>query len=79
PLAFSPNGDGFNDLWNIRAELNADCSLSIFDGRGRRIFENKGENWDGTYQGKSVPDGTYYFVYGCPDQKPLTGSVLVFK
>ncbi|MEO5603240.1 MAG: FG-GAP-like repeat-containing protein [Cyclobacteriaceae bacterium] len=79
PLAFSPNGDGFNDLWNIRAENNADCSLSVFDGRGRRIFENKGENWDGTYQGKSVPDGTYYFVYGCPDQKPLTGSVLVFK
>lgn len=79
PPAFSPNGDGFNDLWNIRAETNPDCSLSIFDGRGRRIFENRGENWDGTYQGKAVPDGTYYYVYGCPDEKPLTGSILVFK
>lgn len=79
PVAFSPNGDGQNDIWNVRAESNPDCVLSIFDGRGRRIFEDSGENWDGTYQGNPVPDGTYYYVYGCPDQKPLTGSVLVFK
>jgi gliding motility-associated-like protein len=79
PPAFSPNGDGQNDIWNVRAETNPNCILSIFDGRGRRIFENSGENWDGTYLGKAVPDGTYYYVYGCPDQKPLTGSVLVFK
>ncbi|MGC1242307.1 MAG: FG-GAP-like repeat-containing protein [Chryseosolibacter sp.] len=79
PVAFSPNGDGQNDLWNVRAESNPDCILSVFDGRGRRIFENSGKNWDGTYQGQPVPDGTYYYVYGCPDQKPLTGSVLVFK
>lgn len=79
PVAFSPNGDGQNDIWNVRAESNPDCILSIFDGRGRRIFEDSGENWDGTFQGQPVPDGTYFYVYGCPDQKPLTGSVLVFK
>lgn len=79
PPAFSPNGDGQNDLWNVRAESNPDCILSIFDGRGRRIFEKSGENWDGTYQGQAVPDGTYYYVYGCPDEKPVTGSVLVFR
>ena len=79
PPAFSPNGDGFYDIWDIRAETQPDCILSIFDGRGRRVFENSGQNWDGTYQGKPVPDGTYFYVYGCPDQKPVTGSVLVFK
>lgn len=79
PPAFSPNGDGFHDIWNIRAESSPDCTLSIFDGRGRRVFESTGQNWDGTYQGNPVPDGTYYFVYGCPDRKPVTGSVLVFK
>ena len=79
PPAFSPNGDGFYDIWEIRAESQPDCTLSIFDGRGRRIFENSGQNWDGMYQGKPVPDGTYYYVFGCPDQKPVTGSVLVFK
>jgi len=79
PPAFSPNGDEFNPTWNIRAESNPDCILTIFDGRGMRIFEKGGENWDGTYQGNVVPEGTYYYVYSCPDQKPLTGSVLVFK
>lgn len=79
PPAFSPNGDGFYDIWNIRAETQPDCLLNIFDGRGRRIFEGSGQNWDGMYQGKPVPDGTYFYVFGCPDQKPVTGSVLVFK
>ena len=79
PPAFSPNGDGFYDIWNIRAESQPDCMLNIFDGRGRRVFQARGQNWDGLYEGKPVPDGTYYYVYGCPDQKPLTGSVLVFK
>jgi gliding motility-associated-like protein len=79
PVAFSPNGDGQNEIWDIQAQSNPDCMLSIFDGRGRRIFEGQGENWDGTYDGKSVPEGTYYFVYGCPDRKPLTGSVLLFR
>lgn len=79
PPAFSPNGDGQNDFWDVRAETNLDCILSIFDGRGRRIFENSGKNWDGIYRGNAVPEGTYYYVYGCPGQKPLTGSVLIFK
>jgi gliding motility-associated-like protein len=79
PAAFSPNGNGQNDVWDVRAENNPDCILSIFDGRGRRIFENSGENWDGTYRGQAVPEGTYYYVYGCPDRKPLTGSVLIFR
>lgn len=79
PPAFSPNGDGFYDIWDIRAESQPDCILSIFDGRGRRVFQNSGRNWDGMYQGKPVPDGTYYYVYGCPNAKPLSGSVLVFK
>jgi gliding motility-associated-like protein len=79
PAAFSPNGDGENEFWNIKAETIPDCTVSIFDGRGRRVFEKKGENWDGTYNGTPVPDGTYYYVLGCPSQKPVTGTVLVFR
>ncbi|MFZ6010317.1 MAG: FG-GAP-like repeat-containing protein [Bacteroidota bacterium] len=79
---FSPNGDGANELWAIEgAEVYPDCVLAVFDGRGRRVFEKKGYNsdWDGTYQGKPVPQGTYFFVFGCPDKKPVTGSVLIFR
>lgn len=79
PAAFSPNNDGISDTWNIRAQDKPDCVLSVFDARGRRVFEAKGENWDGTYQGKAVPVGTYYYVFGCPSEKAITGSVLIMK
>jgi gliding motility-associated-like protein len=78
PLAFSPNGDGDNEVWEITGN-DPDCLMTIFDGRGRRIFEKKSENWDGTFDGKPVPEGTYYYVYGCPNAKPVTGTVLVFR
>jgi gliding motility-associated-like protein len=79
PLAFSPNGDGQNDFWDIRAQSNPDCTITIFDGRGSRLFEGKGQNWDGMYNGKGAPEGTYYYVYSCPDKKPVTGNILLFR
>jgi gliding motility-associated-like protein len=79
--AFSPNGDGINDLWVIPGiEVYDECTLSLFDPLGRRILEAKGyqNDWDGTFNGKTVPEGTYYYVIaGCPDKEPLTGHVLV--
>jgi gliding motility-associated-like protein len=79
PPAFSPNGDGDNETWNIRAESAPDCLLTIYNGNGSKVFEKMGENWDGTYNGNIVPSGTYYYVYSCPNAKSVTGSVLVFK
>ncbi len=82
PVAFSPNGDAANDVWVIDGvESYPDCTLNIFDGRGRRIYQKKGytNDWDGTYEGKPVPAGTYYYVFACPNGKPVTGSVLVFR
>jgi gliding motility-associated-like protein len=79
PVAFSPNGDGQNEIWDIQAQFNPTCMIAIFDGRGRKVFEAMGENWDGTYNGSEAPEGTYYYVYSCPDAKPKTGSILLFR
>jgi gliding motility-associated-like protein len=79
--AFSPNGDGINDFWVIPGiEVYSECTLSVFDSQGSRILEKKGysNDWDGTSNGKIVPEGTYYFVIaGCPDKQPINGHVLV--
>lgn len=75
PAAFSPNGDGNFDTWNIGAPDKPECTLSVFDARGRKIFESRGQNWDG----QAVPKGTYYYVFGCPAEKPITGNVLLIK
>ncbi len=84
PLIFSPNGDGINDAWKVlETELFPDCLMSIYDGHGSKIYEQRGYNsanyWEGNLNGKEVPDGTYYYVFGCPDSKSATGSVLVVR
>lgn len=82
PLAFSPNGDESNQWWIIQGiEKYPDCTMNVFDARGKRIYQKQGydNQWDGTYDGKPVPTGTYYYVFGCPNLKPLTGSVLIFR
>lgn len=83
PKVFTPNGDLANDLWIITSVPNIqECTMNIFDGRGRRILETKSfpaTGWDGVANGKPVPDGTYYYVLGCPGSKPVTGSVLIVR
>jgi len=79
--AFTPNGDGFNDLWVIPGgiETLGNCTLTLFDSFGSKIFEKRGyqNDWDGTFNGKKVPRGTYYYIVNCPDKTPQTGHLLV--
>ncbi len=85
PKIFTPNDDSSNDFWLIDGlEEYPDCIMSIFDGRGRRIFEAAGSvlnnsPWDGRASGGPVPDGTYYYVFGCPNGARATGSVLIVR
>jgi gliding motility-associated-like protein len=83
PVLFSPNGDSNNDTWNITGSENyPDCTMSVFDGRGMRVYEKKGypnPGWDGTSANKEVPAGTYFYVFGCPSGQPKTGSVLIIR
>ena len=64
--AFSPNGDGINDMWHVYE--NYDClknvRVSVFNRYGSKVFESTDyhNDWNGTYKGKPVPDGTYYAV-----------------
>ncbi len=80
PLIFTPNGDADNDLWKIPGIENyPDCTMTIFDGHGSHIYEKKGyiNDWDGTNNGKQLPEATYFYVFSCPDKKAITGTVLI--
>ena len=63
PDYFTPNGDGYNDYWNIVIE-NTDPNLCIFDRYGKLLKEiNQNEiGWDGTYNGNKLPSTDYWFV-----------------
>jgi len=64
--AFSPNGDGINDKWQIYDQFDCltNITVNVFNRYGSSIYTSKDyrNSWDGTYKGKPVPDGTYYAV-----------------
>jgi gliding motility-associated-like protein len=63
---FSPNGDGFNDSWGVPGiRFFEGARLSIYDRGGVRLFytENPDVSWDGTYNGKEMPVGTYFWAF----------------
>ncbi|MEM6344495.1 MAG: gliding motility-associated C-terminal domain-containing protein [Bacteroidota bacterium] len=61
PNAFTPNADNVNDQFVVVAQGFEAYQLRIFDRWGKQVFETQDPNatWDGTYQGKGVPEGTY--------------------
>ena len=65
PNAFSPNGDGINDTWQI-LYLNdyPNCRVEIYTRAGQLIFQSNGYTspWDGKYKGNPLPIGTYYYI-----------------
>lgn len=85
PNAFSPNGDGINETWSIPAlAALPNCVVEVFDRGGRQIFKSRGytTDWDGKYNGKPLPVGTYYYIIQTNDgylKEPFTGSVTIFR
>jgi len=83
PSAFTPNGDGINDLWEIPS-LNyyPKSQVSIFNRFGSLIFFSTGypKAWDGTYKGKQAPAGTYYYVIDLKNgSSPYSGYVELIR
>ena len=64
PNTFTPNGDGYNDFFKAKAAGIIEFRSSIFDRWGQEVFQWEGasNSWDGTRNGKPVPDGVYFYV-----------------
>lgn len=70
---FSPNGNGQNEILRINLtdpatgiDVSISYSIIIFDRYGGKIFETKkvndGDVWDGMWEGKEAPKGTYFYI-----------------
>ncbi|MDX2248999.1 MAG: gliding motility-associated C-terminal domain-containing protein [Bacteroidia bacterium] len=66
PTAFTPNSDGFNDLF----QLYYDCdilggTLKVFSRWGEAVFETENPDgvWDGFFRSHHVPEGVYIWVF----------------
>ena len=83
PNAFSPNGDGINDTWIIKALDNyPECDVQVFDRNGQTVFKSVGYSipWDGTFNGTPLPVGTYYYIVNPKHGRSLmSGSVTIIR
>lgn len=83
PNTFSPNSDGINDRWNIDALITyPESSVMVFNRYGQVVYKSTGypKAWDGTYNGKALPGGIYYYIIDLKNNtKKLAGWVMIVK
>ena len=83
PNAFSPNGDGVHDKWEIPyLDSYQGATIQVYNRYGQLVFESKGyfRPWDGTYKGKDLPVGTYYYIINPKNgRKQMTGFVDIIR
>ncbi len=85
PSGFSPNLDGKNDVWQLdNLSLFPNNVVEIYNRWGERLFISTGYNvpFDGKYNGKDLPVGTYYYIINLnhpsfPDA--YTGPLTIFR
>lgn len=77
PTAFSPNGDGINDIFRIaNFDQFESYILRVYNRWGELIYDNQGYNvgWDGSYQGAEQNIGVYtYYI----EAQPLNGASIM--
>ncbi len=88
PDVFTPNGDGFNDRWDLRRafykqiyEENAPVQVKIWDQYGRVVanfLANEVKQWDGhDMDGNRLPPGTYWYLITVANKQHYKGYVTI--
>ena len=85
PNAFTPNGDDLNDFFEAKGQFFQNFSMKIFNRWGELIFvsDNPDVGWDGTFNGKPMPEATYVYRVDVTDFTGLktskSGGVLLIR
>ncbi|MCA6075382.1 gliding motility-associated C-terminal domain-containing protein [Fulvivirga sedimenti] len=85
PEAFTPDGDGLNDVLEIRARYVQSYSIDVFNRWGELIFHSEDINnpWNGFYNGERVAQGAYVIKIRLVDESGRVtnrdGSILVLS
>lgn len=84
PNAFSPNGDGVNDAWNITGkEFWPDIEVTVYNRWGQAVWKSgRGYPvpWDGRSRGKSLPvDSYHYYIVLHNGTRAIIGNITVVR
>jgi gliding motility-associated-like protein len=78
---FTPNNDGFNDLWEIPDLASyGKCEVRVYNRWGKLVFSSPDyhNEWDGTSDGVSLPSAAYYFIIKTETEEQLP-ELLILK
>ena len=78
PKYFTPNGDGYNDYWNIEGvnqNFYSKSKIQIFDRYGKFLIKVNplSLGWDGAFNGISMPSTDYWYVITLEDGRIVKG------
>lgn len=85
PNTFTPDGDRFNNSFKVSSINVNKFKIQIFNRWGELLFESDDKNfeWDGTYNGEIVPDGTYvwklFYRSVNEDEETITGHITILR
>ena len=81
PNAFSPDGDGINDLFYVKGNGLEHVTLEIYNRWGGMVFEapHLSDRWDGTYRNQNCPMGTYVYQLKLDDKIIYSGTVVLVR
>lgn len=86
PNAFSPNGDGKNDIFRVTASGFIEFEVIIYNRWGEELYrsdEYETHGWDGTFQGRQVPEGVYIYLLKATSLKgneyEYTGNITLLR
>lgn len=85
PNAFSPNGDGKNDVLYVRGEVITSVKFEVFDRWGEKVFSTTSlaDGWNGIFRGEPCEPGVYdyYLEVTCMGQKQFfkKGNVTLLR
>lgn len=83
---FSPDHQGTaeSEFWQVENILDyPQCNVAIYDDKGVKVYESKPylNDWDGTFNGKKLPDGVYFYIIRCDGEEssPRSGSITILR
>jgi gliding motility-associated-like protein len=88
PNAFTPNGDGVNDVYYVFGRCIRLNDLEIFNRWGEKVFESHdiSQGWDGSYKGSPQPTEVYVYILnynviseGGSTGKEMKGSITLIR
>jgi len=79
---FTPNSDGFNDVWIVNTEeITYPIKVVVYNRYGNKVYssDNYQNDWNGYYKGNPLPQATYYYVIEDANGNSYSGPVTIVR